>query len=70
MASVNFPEDPKVVEPVLQHVCMDTLPAAADIIQVLPLAHRLELDECVTDAAAAMDDYARWLRPWTAAAMV
>jgi len=51
-AVVHFPEDAAVVESALQHMYTGEL-GEVDVLQVLPLAHRLGLEDCIVDCAAA-----------------
>ena len=53
-ASVKLPEDPTIVEAVLEHIYIGGMPAAADPVQLLPLAHRLELRDRVIACAEAI----------------
>jgi len=54
-ARVALPEEPEVVEAVLEHTYTGTLPPH-DPLRALPLAHRLGLRECVAASALAIDD--------------
>merc|ERR1711957_951112 len=48
--------EPDLVEAVIQHVYTGELPEC-DVLHVLQLAHRLELKDCVSACAAAVDNY-------------
>lgn len=52
-AVVRLPEDPDIVDGLLQHIYTGEL-GEVDVVQLLPLAHRLGLNDCVVDCATAM----------------
>ena len=55
-AHVELPEEPDVVEAVLQHIYTGELPASVDPVQALQLAHRLDLPDCVVACSSAVDN--------------
>merc|ERR1740121_3450890 len=55
MARVSLPEDVAVVEAMVEHIYTGVLPNTVDPLDVLPLAHRFGLRECVAACALAAD---------------